>query len=123
MDKFTIDAVINYCEQTREEEWMTGVCRSKDQTKNCLLGHIFNMGKDEEESNDLLNWFESCIATDYMFFPVNDGTNPNYQQPTPRLRCLAYLNDLKSGKAKTTLDYMKEYEDEFLLRRNKNEKL
>ena len=109
MNKFSIDAVIAYCEQTKAEDWMLGVCRSKDQTKNCLLGHIFNMGKDDKESNELVDWFEACVATTYMFFPVNDGENPKYQQPTARERCIEYLKDLRNGKAKTTLDYLREY--------------
>lgn len=46
-----------------------------------------------------------------MVYYVNDGKNKNYQQATPKQRCVAYLKDLQSGKAKTTYQLMaEEYE-------------
>ena len=101
---FSLDVIIPYMENTTEESWCTDVVKTKD-GKNCLFGHLFDLGGGE-----LFDWFEN-IATTYMVYPVNDGKNENYQQPTPKQRCVAYLKDLQSGKAKTTYQLMdEEYE-------------
>jgi len=101
---FSLDVIIPYMENTTEESWCTDIVKTKD-GKNCLFGHLFDLG-----GGKLYDWFEN-IATTYMVFPVNDGENPNYQQPTPKQRCVAYLKDLQSGKAKTTYQLMdEEYE-------------
>lgn len=104
---FSLDAIILYMENTSEESWCTDVVKTKD-GKNCLFGHLFDLGGVK-----LFNWFEN-IATTYMVYPVNDGENPNYQQPTPKQRCIAYLKDLQSGKAKTTYQLMDEYDERYL---------
>lgn len=103
-----LQRVIDHCEATKEDDWCQDIVRSKDQSKNCLLGHIFAMGKNDEEGGCWWDWFEATVATTYMVYPVNDGENKKYPQPTARERCLAYLKDLRDGKAKTTLDYEKE---------------
>ena len=54
-----------------------------------------------------LDFFEERWATMSMIFPVNDGQHEKYQQPTAKERCLAYLADLRDGKAKCTADYLK----------------
>ena len=101
---FSLDVIIPYMENTTEESWCENVVKTKD-GKNCLFGHLFDLGGGE-----LFDWFEN-IATTYMVYPVNDGKNENYQQPTPKQRCVAYLKDLQSGKAKTTYQLMdEEYE-------------
>jgi len=101
---FSLDVIIPYMENTTEESWCEDVVKTKD-GKNCLFGHLFDLGGGE-----LFDWFEN-IATTYMVYPVNDGKNENYQQPTPKQRCVAYLKDLQSGKAKTTYQLMdEEYE-------------
>lgn len=111
-----IHKFIEHCENTDPEDWMEGVCRSTDQTKNCLLGQIYKLFNDDTElSNEYVDFFEYHYATTYMFFPVNDGENPDYQQSNARDRCIAYLRDLRDGKAKTTLDYMKEYDKNSLI--------
>lgn len=98
--------VVEYLESTSEESWCVDVVRTKD-GKNCLFGHLFDLG-----GSDLMGLFEDSIATTFMVYPVNDGTHPKYQQPTPKQRCLAYLKDLQSGEEKTTYQLMKEYESE-----------
>ena len=98
---FSLDVIIPYLEKTNNNSWCTDVVKTKD-GKNCLFGHLFDLGGGE-----LMDWFEN-IATTYMVYPVNDGKNPNYKQETPKQRCIAYLKDLQSGKAKTTLQLMRE---------------
>ncbi len=98
---FSLDTIIEYLDKTTEESWCTDVVKTKD-GRNCLFGHLFDLG-----GSDLFNWFEN-IATTYMVYPVNDGEHENYQQPTPKQRCIAYLKDLRIGKEKTTYQLMEE---------------
>jgi len=102
MREYTSEEIITYLENTTEESWCMDVCRTKD-GRNCLLGHLFDLG-----GNYLCDLFEECFATTYMFFPVNDGKHPEYQQATPKQRCIAYIKDLASGKQKTTYQTMEE---------------
>jgi hypothetical protein len=75
--------VIAHLESTADDEWCVDIVRSKDETKNCIFGHIFNMGGgDEIKGNDWWQWFEYTIATTSMAYPVNDGRNPMYRQPS-----------------------------------------
>lgn len=108
---FSLDAIIPYMENTTEESWCTDVVKTKN-GNNCLFGHLFDLG-----GGQLFEWFEENIATTFMVYPVNDGKNENYQQPTPKQRCVAYLKDLKSGKAKTVCELVEEYH-EFLAKEN-----
>lgn len=101
INPFYLDVIIPYIENTTEDSWCMDVVKTKD-GKNCLFGHLFDLGGSE-----LMDWFEN-IATTYMVYPVNDGQNPLYPQPTPKQRCIAYLKDLQSGKAKTTYELMEE---------------
>lgn len=105
-----IDPFIQYLEKTDPNDWTMDVVRTKD-GKNCLLGHLVNWfyGKDYEGNiMDAWDWFNEIWATEYMFYPVNDGENPKYQQPTSKERCIAYLKDLRDGKEKTTPQLLKE---------------
>lgn len=106
INTFSLDVIIPYMENTTEESWCMDVVKTKD-GKNCLFGHLYDLGGGE-----LMDWFEN-IATTYMVYPVNDGENPNYQQPTPKQRCVAYLKDLQRGKAKTTYQLMEEDYERF----------
>lgn len=99
----TIQEIIDYLEQTTPESWCQDVIRTND-GRNCFFGHLFNLG-----GNKLWDWFEN-IATNFMIYPVNDGTDERYQQPTAKERCIAYLKDLRDGKAKTTYQLMDEYD-------------
>lgn len=100
---YSLDRIITYLEQTDEDNWCTDYVRTKD-GKNCLFGHLFDLG-----GSKLMNWFDGVIATSYMVYLVNDGKNDNYRQETPKQRCIAYLNDLKRGDAKTVYQLMEEY--------------
>ena len=55
--------------------------------------------------------FEARWATTFMIYPVNDGIplkwmNFKYDQATPRERIIAYLENLRDGKEKSTQDLM-----------------
>lgn len=107
-DKEKLQEVISYLEATTDEQWCMDRVRTKDQKKNCLMGHVFAMGKDDADSNKWLNWFE-YIATEYMYYTINDGKEARYPQATPRLRCIAYLKAILNGKEKSTMEYLAEY--------------
>ena len=105
-----IDNLIMHLETTDPDGWAMEVCATQD-GKLCLLGQIYAYaGGDEktEQANRVVDAFEEVWATTYMFFPVNDGKNPNYQQPTAKERCIAYLKDLRDGKTKSTSALMDE---------------
>ena len=102
-EKEILQDVINYLTFTKDEDWCVDVVRSKDQKKNCFLGHLFDFG-----GNLICDIFENGICNEYMYFEINDGTHPNYPQETPKLRVIAYLEDLKDGKEKTILQYMQD---------------
>lgn len=69
------------------------------------------MSAAEVFANSVWDVFESCWSTTYVVYPVNDGANPHYQQPTPKKRNIAYLRALAAGEEDTTMVGMqKEYE-------------
>lgn len=104
-----LKGIIEYIEGTHEDEWCADVVRKKHSDKNCLFGHLFKMVGDEtKEANELWEWFEYCVATTYMIYPVNDGRDSRYPQETIRQRCLAYLSDVLDDKVKTTAELMEE---------------
>jgi hypothetical protein len=109
-DTCSLDVVIDYLEETDEDSWCTDVVKTKD-GKSCLFGHLFDLG-----GSKLMDWFEN-IANNYMVYPVNDGKHPNYQEPTPKQRCLSYVRNLRDGKEKDVYTLM---DEEFELRRNMN---
>lgn len=102
---------IPYLEKTAEEDWCTDIVRSKD-GKNCLFGHLSNFcghTNDQPVSPDF-DWFEAHISTDYAVYAINDATGQGwtrkYHQPTPKQRCIAYMQDLLSGEELTTMPAM-----------------
>lgn len=102
----SLDNIIRFIERTKEDMWCTKVVRTED-GKGCVMSHIFDMG-----GNFFWEMFESMYATTYMIYPVNDGENAGYPQATPKERIIAYLKDLRDGKAKTTQQLMNEYDEE-----------
>lgn len=102
----TLDDVISYMEATDPETWNLDTVRSQDGKNNCFFGHLFNMGRDEQEANRIWGWFEEAWATTYRIYPINDGQNPRYQQPTSKERVLAFLYALRAGKELTTMEQM-----------------
>jgi len=110
-----LSGFIKYCEKTGKDEWCVDVVSTKDENKSCptyshcLFGHLCDYAGDDLKLREIYwDHFENYYATTYMVYPVNDGEHPNYQQSTPKQRCLAYLKDHLAGKAKTTHDVMRE---------------
>lgn len=124
-DHERLDWIITELAKIPDELWRTDTVRETHDgvTTNCVMGHIFDIGGGDEPTEIsfgngpkvnggglLWDWFEDRWATTYMIYPVNDGERPDYPQPTPRERCLAYLRDLRDGKAKSTEDLWAEDE-------------
>ena len=107
MAEVTLPAVIDYLEDTADESWLMGRCRSEDGSQNCVLGHLLDFGGGEA-----IDVFEEVYATSFMVFPVNDGEHPDYPQPTPKQRVLAYLRNMEAGREPTTLDHLRAYDEE-----------
>ncbi len=108
--QFLLSRFIKYLENTTDDQWIIGRCGEPQMKKWCVMGHLFCWAagpeKDEGRATRIWNYFEGIIATTYMIFPVNDGTNPEYTQLTPKDRCIAYLKNIKKGEEKTTLDHI-----------------
>jgi len=104
---FELSKFIMYLERTTEQSWCTGVVRTKDQKANCLFGHLFEYGGgNNRTANAVWDLFENTIATTFMVYRVNDGDHPEYQQETPKQRCVAYLRDINCGKQQSVRDMM-----------------
>lgn len=102
----SIHDVVEYLQNTEECSWNVDTVRSEDYSKNCLFGHLFNMGVDEKHSNYIWNWFEESVSTTYVIYSINDGKNPKYQQETPKQRVLAYIDAIIKGDEMTTYESM-----------------
>lgn len=95
-------ALIAYLETTPEEAWQADTVRSGDGTRNCFFGHLHAWGGGDTRGSALWDAFEELWSTTYRIYPVNDGQDPRYQQPTPKQRVLAYLRALAAGDEPTT---------------------
>lgn len=89
---YDIDYFINKFSSIPEEKWCAD--HFVNGKKHCALGHC---GQDPftgrtEESHSLINLFPHKQSVS----AINDGGNEDYQQPTPKQRVLAALNDLKN---------------------------
>lgn len=102
----TLDGVISYMEATAEESWRVKTVRSSDGSTNCFFGHLFNMGANDAEGSALWDLFEDLWATTYLIYPINDGENSDYPQPTPKQRVLTFLHDLRDGRVLNTQQSM-----------------
>lgn len=99
---------LEYIKATKPEDWYLHKVRNKANTKNCLYGHLVNWyyGKNYEGNiSPIWDAFEEVGST-YYVYPINDGTNPDYPQLTARERCIAYIENVISGKELWTWEAM-----------------
>lgn len=99
---------IDYCEGTKPQDWYLQRVRNKENTKNCLYGHLINWyyGKDYTGNiSPIWDAFEEVGST-YYVYPINDGSNPKYPQKTAKSRCIAYLKNVQSGEELWTAEAM-----------------
>lgn len=116
---YTIDYFINKFEAIPEELFFEG--RFIEGDKKCSAGHCgtndenFHNNELPLETHALISLLKPFkVECDYYrsdlmktIAAINDGTNPNYQQPTPKQRILAALYDIKKmQEPKTTGSYL-----------------
>lgn len=118
--QYTVDYFIEKFEKIPEEKWTTRLYRFGD--SRCAAGHcltdkmidvlteyfdeagknVFPKHKCIQYENELLEvrelgrvFHKNPSRGCDMVYEVNNGDNPNYQQPTPKQRILAALHDIK----------------------------
>lgn len=104
-----LSSFIQYCQDTKENEWVIDVVRTKGNEKNCLFGHLVNWyyGKNYEGNiSPIWDMFEEIWTSTFVVYPINDGKDLRYQQSTPKQRCIAYLKDLWLGFDEPVYAYM-----------------
>lgn len=113
---FDIEWIIERLDAIPDLLWRTDTVRNAEEdgtVTNCVMGHLHDLGGGDEmvevgpyrpvQAGGLLwGWFEESWATTYRIYPVNDGTDPDYPQATPRERVVAFLRDLCDGRQLTT---------------------
>jgi hypothetical protein len=92
--KYDVDYFIRKFAAIPEDNWYTHEYTNNDGTKMCALGHCGSRQDEDDtsQSNALRDILEHCVGS------INDGSDSRYQQPTPKQRILAALNDIKAGK-------------------------
>lgn len=120
MDRERLAKIIDYVKATHENEWCTDVVRNSDGA-NCLFGHMSKMDGTDKAYGEAWDWFEETWGTTYYVYPINDGTNPEYQQPTPKQRITAYLDRLLSGEEQCMAEYWERMSEELEAVRQREE--
>jgi hypothetical protein len=94
---YDVQYFINKFEAIPKELWNAdGSYVNKDNPEcKCALGHCvftdYSIGTRLEEGKALIAMIENCVTD------INDGDDDRYQQPPPKQRVLAALNDVKNG--------------------------
>lgn len=114
-----LPGLIAYLQTTEDRHWCTEVVRAPDGSSNCFFGHLFAFAaaaagpveRTEAEAFASAVWavFEDRWSTTYVIYPVNDGTYPGYDQPTPKARVIAYLQALAAGAEEITSKSMERH--------------
>lgn len=106
---YRLHAFITYLKNTNENAWGVDVVKSKDGTKNCVFGHLwdfYNGDNNNVKASRAWDWFESCVASTFALYKVNDGKHEQYNQTSPKNRCIQYLENVFYGKELTTMECM-----------------
>lgn len=86
---YTVDYFIAKFEAIPDEQWCVGEFTDQER-RHCAVGHCLDRMQLTEESKALVR----LMGHNTTF--VNDGVDPDYQQPTPKARILAALRDIKA---------------------------
>lgn len=88
----TLDDYIAFFDSIPEERWICGNFANAGNC--CAYGHLgWRYGDSPEAGRRLMGLCDRGVDR------VNDGQYPDYQQPTPKQRVLAYLCDVRDGRA------------------------
>lgn len=90
---YTVDYFIKKFEAIPESKWCINQLINTS-GQRCALGHCggVNLKIGEIPYNDEIG---NLVITLYDVVSINNGENPEYQQPTPKQRILAALYDIK----------------------------
>lgn len=94
-----LDLVVGVIEGTDPDTWWAGPTFSSPcGTRHCVLAHVFYLLGDQ-----VLDTFENVWSTSYVIGAgVNDQASDEYPQLHPKDRVLAFLADLRAGRALDT---------------------
>lgn len=103
----TVKDFLSYLKNTSNSDWCLDVVRTPD-NKNCLVGHFYNFYEQNypNSKKDIFSYFEDIISPATHFFKINDGSHPDYTQPTPKERCITYIENILTGYELTTYEQM-----------------
>lgn len=94
---YNVQYFIDKFEKIKTKKWTTGRYSSMFGLSHCALGHC-GMG-DKVDGFDtypeVFHLAKIFANSKLNIISVNDGDCPRYQQPTPKQRILAALNDIK----------------------------
>lgn len=112
--KSFLNDFIPYLEATEEESWIDVVFANADTSKRCVIWHLIGFtGCDYPENkfgSNNLDWYDANVCfIQRAGCEVNDGNHPDYSQPTPKQRSIAYLKNLLSGKELTPMQLLDEF--------------
>ena len=93
----TLDDYIAFFRSIPEERWCVGRFWD-DKGRRSAQGHLGRRGLlDSAPAQRRLGKLTGL--TDKQFWRIHDGHNADYRQPTPKQRVLAYLCDVRDGRA------------------------
>lgn len=99
--KYTVDYFIRFYTRIPNKRWTIGVFSNFVQIKGkwikqcCALGHLHAPGESLTISERTSTFCQLLADQGHDIVMVNDGSDPKYQQPTPKQRILAALQDIK----------------------------
>lgn len=97
-ENYTVDWFINFFGAIPEDKWISNGDLWDGWSTRCAVGHCLKYGDIEHtpESQALVRVMTPLRgANSWWIYDINNGDDPRYQQPTPKLRILAALHDIK----------------------------
>lgn len=92
----TVDDFIEFFSGIPEEQWCCESFKNPD-GRCCAAGHLGEDAFTETKNGSNL---ERLMGDWGTVWSINDGDHPDFQQPTPRARILAALNEIKAKQEK-----------------------
>lgn len=92
---YDVTYFINKFEAIQDDRWLVGDYFNWDKSKSCALGHC-GAGSDRDITGEATLLKSLFGYAEYEVQNINDGYNDRYHQPTPKLRILAALYDIRA---------------------------
>ena len=106
-----MDNILAWLANTSDDQWCVDYCGEEREgvpggAAFCARGHLLVYAAASGMERGFDDVFHEVWATEFMYYRVNDGKHPKYQQATPRERVMAYFTDLRDGRELTTYKLM-----------------